>query len=94
MFARPRLKKSAPPPSTRKRKFGVEEISFDNDARSEYLTGFHKRKVQRIKDAQEQAAVRERQEKIVARKQVRNSEENNTAANSNCRRCERSAKNN
>ena len=49
----------------------IEEISFDTDARSEYLTGFHKRKLQRIKNAQEQAAKREREEKVQFRKQVR-----------------------
>lgn len=75
MFARPRPKKSAlgggPPPKKRKAAHAVEEIKFDPDARNEYLTGFHKRKVQRTKRAQEEAAKRARQEKIDLRKQVR-----------------------
>ncbi|KAI1075229.1 nucleolar protein 12-domain-containing protein [Whalleya microplaca] len=73
MFARPRPKKSvlAPPPKKRKTQHAVEEIKFDNTARIEYLTGFHKRKLQRAKNAQEQAAKMARQEKIDFRKQVR-----------------------
>ncbi|KAH7152510.1 nucleolar protein 12-domain-containing protein [Dactylonectria estremocensis] len=73
MFAKPRAKKSILPPHNKKRKatFGIEEISFDNEARSEFLTGFHKRKQQRIKNAQEEAAKRARQEKIELRKQAR-----------------------
>ncbi|KAH7166243.1 nucleolar protein 12-domain-containing protein [Dactylonectria macrodidyma] len=73
MFAKPRAKKSILPPHNKKRKatFGVEEINFDFDARSEFLTGFHKRKQQRIKNAQEEAAKRARLEKIELRKQAR-----------------------
>ncbi|KAJ3458656.1 hypothetical protein FSOLCH5_010570 [Fusarium solani] len=73
MFAKPRPKKSLLPPPSKKRKStsAVEEVSFDNDARHEYLTGFHKRKQQRIKNAQEEAAKRARQEKIEMRKQIR-----------------------
>ncbi|KAI9693948.1 MAG: hypothetical protein M1822_003219 [Bathelium mastoideum] len=58
-------------PITRKRKVtAVEEVTFDEAAREEYLTGFHKRKQQRIKHAQEAAAKRERDERIEERKQV------------------------
>ncbi|KAI8965668.1 nucleolar protein 12-domain-containing protein [Daldinia sp. FL1419] len=73
MFARPRPKKGllVPPPKKRKAQHSIEEIKFDNDARADYLTGFHKRKLQRIKNAQEQAAQRARQEKIELRKQLR-----------------------
>ncbi|KAI2623286.1 nucleolar protein 12-domain-containing protein [Hypoxylon sp. NC1633] len=73
MFARPRQKKGAlpPPPKRRKVQHSIEEIKFDNDARADYLTGFHKRKLERIKNAQEQAAKRARQEKIEFRKQLR-----------------------
>ncbi|KAI3391696.1 hypothetical protein diail_6941 [Diaporthe ilicicola] len=73
MFAKPRPKKSILPPSSKKRKatHAVEEINFDNSARQEYLTGFHKRKVQRQKHAQEEAARRAREEKIEFRKQLR-----------------------
>lgn len=73
MFAKPRVKKSPLPPPNKKRKSNsdIEEISFDQDARKEFLTGFHKRKQQRIKNAQEVAAKRARQEKIDTRRQVR-----------------------
>ncbi|RDW67645.1 hypothetical protein BP6252_09041 [Coleophoma cylindrospora] len=73
-IVRPRPKKSLHPPPSKKRrtnKSGIEEISFDFDARSEYLTGFHKRKVQRTKAAQEQAARLAREERITTRKQLR-----------------------
>ncbi|KAI1335200.1 nucleolar protein 12-domain-containing protein [Xylariaceae sp. FL0016] len=73
MFARPRPKKLAlgAPPKKRKISHAVEEIKFDDDARQEYLTGFHKRKLQRAKNAQEQAAKRAREEKLELRKQIR-----------------------
>ncbi|KAF6845420.1 nucleolar protein 12 [Colletotrichum musicola] len=73
MFARPRPKKALLPPSSKKRKAtsAVEEVSFDFDARQDYLTGFHKRKLQRVKWAQEQAAKKAREEKIEMRKQIR-----------------------
>ncbi|ROW09011.1 hypothetical protein VMCG_02687 [Cytospora schulzeri] len=72
MFAKPRPKKSILPPAPKKRKASaVEEITFDNTARQEYLTGFHKRKVQRQKHAQEEAVKRAREERIVFRKQIR-----------------------
>ncbi|EHK50512.1 uncharacterized protein TrAtP1_011034 [Trichoderma atroviride] len=71
MFAKPRPKKSPLPPPSRKRKYGVEQVSFDFDARNEYLTGFHKRKQQRIKQAQEEAAKKAREERIRTRKQLR-----------------------
>ncbi|XXH00278.1 hypothetical protein Hte_006620 [Hypoxylon texense] len=73
MFARPRVKKGAlfPPPKKRKFQHSIEEIKFDNDSRADYLTGFHKRKLQRVRNAQEQAAKRAREEKIELRKRVR-----------------------
>lgn len=61
-------------PAAKRRKLNqsaVEEVVFDPSARSDYLTGFHKRKVQRIKAAQEAAAQRARQEKIDDRRKVR-----------------------
>lgn len=48
----------------------IEQISFDTSAREDYLTGFHKRKLQRTKHAKEEAAKKEREEKIAARKIV------------------------
>ncbi|KAL7954213.1 nucleolar protein 12 domain-containing protein [Trichoderma compactum] len=71
MFAKPRPKKSVLPPPSKKRKYGVEEVSFDFDARQEYLTGFHKRKQQRIKLAQEEAAKKAREERLRTRKEIR-----------------------
>ncbi|TQS32569.1 hypothetical protein Golomagni_07109, partial [Golovinomyces magnicellulatus] len=73
MFAKPRPKKSILPFPSKKRKntSAVEEVTFDNDARQEFLTGFHKRKQQRIKHAQDVAAKRARQEKVETRKQIR-----------------------
>uniref|UniRef100_A0A060T8T0 ARAD1C31746p n=1 Tax=Blastobotrys adeninivorans TaxID=409370 RepID=A0A060T8T0_BLAAD len=53
------------------KKFGVDEVTFDRDARKEYLTGFHKRKVQRKEKAAERAKEMERLEKIEARKKLR-----------------------
>jgi ribosomal RNA-processing protein 17 len=60
-------------PSVKKRKHSapiVEEVKFDDDARADYLTGFHKRKVQRVKHAQEQAVKQDKAERIEARKRV------------------------
>ncbi|KAK8101534.1 nucleolar protein 12-domain-containing protein [Apiospora kogelbergensis] len=75
MFARPRPKKNIlhAPSKKRKNAYSIEEISYDPEARSEYLTGFHKRKLQRVKNAQEQAAKQARQEKIDARREHRES---------------------
>ncbi|CAK7274924.1 hypothetical protein SEPCBS57363_006413 [Sporothrix epigloea] len=62
---------AVPPRKKRKAEFAIEEISFDNTARSDYLTGFHKRKVQRQKHAQEIASEKARQEKIAFRKELK-----------------------
>lgn len=61
------------PPPNKKRKLAsaIDEISFDDSARQEFLTGFHKRKQQRIKHAQEEAAKRARQEKLETRRKAR-----------------------
>jgi len=60
------------PPTKRRRTEPtvVEEISFDPAARQEYLTGFHKRKLQRAKAAQEAAERRARAERIEERRKV------------------------
>ncbi|KAK4193022.1 nucleolar protein 12-domain-containing protein [Podospora australis] len=72
MFAQPRPRKVAPPPpKKRKVQHAVEEITFDKEARAEYLTGFHKRKQARIKEAQKIAEEKERLERIATRKQIR-----------------------
>ena len=60
--------------SSQRKKISIispEEIAFDYSAREDYLTGFHKRKVQRIKHAQEETAKKEKEERIKARKIVR-----------------------
>ena len=59
-----------PPKKRRKASSAIEEIAFDFSAREDYLTGFHKRKLQRIKHAKEEASKKEREEKINARKLV------------------------
>ncbi|CAK7239711.1 MAG: hypothetical protein STHCBS139747_001146 [Sporothrix thermara] len=73
-ITRPREKKNpmaVPPRKKRKAEFAIEEINFDDSARSDYLTGFHKRKVQRQKHAQEIASEKARQEKIAFRKELK-----------------------
>lgn len=59
------------PRKRRKLTSAIEEIAFDFNAREDYLTGFHKRKLQRIKHAKEEATKKEREERITARKIVR-----------------------
>lgn len=59
-----------PPKKKRKSSSAIEEISFDFSAREDYLTGFHKRKLQRIKHAKEEAAKKDREDKLTARKIV------------------------
>jgi ribosomal RNA-processing protein 17 len=72
IFNKPRPKKSLLPPPSKKRKTDhkIEEISFDFSSREEYLTGFHKRKVQRATRAKAEAEKKAKEEKIVLRKQV------------------------
>lgn len=53
------------------KKHGIEEVLFNKDSRLEYLTGFHKRKLERQKKAQEFNKEQERQQKIEERKRVR-----------------------
>jgi ribosomal RNA-processing protein 17 len=69
-----------PPPSKKRRVMSLpknagprpEEISFDLSARQDYLTGFHKRKVERTKAAQEAAERRVKEEKRQQRQKLRN----------------------
>src|SRR4051794_34344651 len=72
IFNHPRPIKSTLPPLPKKRKTDhkIEEINFDFDARADYLTGFQKRKAARAKLAKAEAAKKEREEKIVMRRQV------------------------
>lgn len=75
IFLHPRPKKSiltsGPPSKKRKTVHAIEEISFDNDARADYLTGFHKRKVARATKAREEAEKKEKEERVKIRAQVR-----------------------
>lgn len=58
------------PPSKRRKTTALEEISFDPEARQDYLSGFRKRKQQRIRHAKDFAAKRDRELKVEGRKQV------------------------
>jgi ribosomal RNA-processing protein 17 len=49
----------------------VEAISFDPEARQEYLSGFHKRKVQRAEHGRELAQKKLKEATVQARKEVR-----------------------
>jgi ribosomal RNA-processing protein 17 len=67
-----------PPPAKRQKVYKIglkgpqpDELSFDFDARADYLTGFQKRKQQRIKRAREKAVEEAKAQKIEDRKQVR-----------------------
>lgn len=60
-------------PAMKKRRMDpqqVQEITFDPNARQEFLTGFHKRKQARIQNAREAAVRREKEDKVRERKQV------------------------
>jgi ribosomal RNA-processing protein 17 len=71
MFARPRPKKPLLPRAKRRKPASaIDEVNFDFDARAEYLTGFHKRKLKRVKQAKEEAARKAREERILVRKRV------------------------
>lgn len=72
LIVRPRLKKSVLPPASKKRKVEhtVEAIDFDFTAREDYLTGFHKRKLQRAKTARAEAERKDRAERLELRKTV------------------------
>lgn len=59
------------------KKYGVDEVVFDKNSRQEYLTGFHKRKLERKKKAQEFHKEQERLAKIEERKQVRDERQRN-----------------
>ncbi|KAK3327500.1 nucleolar protein 12-domain-containing protein [Cercophora scortea] len=73
MFVRPRVKKDTLIAPSKKRKIvhKVEEVTFDKDSRSEYLTGFRKRKQARIKHARDFAEQKAHDELIAMRKKIR-----------------------
>ncbi|KAF8967841.1 nucleolar protein 12-domain-containing protein [Flammula alnicola] len=49
----------------------VKEVVFDDDARREFLTGFHKRKLAKAEAARAKAKQREKQERLEARREQR-----------------------
>ncbi|KAJ6625527.1 nucleolar protein 12-domain-containing protein [Mycena sp. CBHHK59/15] len=49
----------------------IKEILFDDDARSEFLTGFHKRKLAKADAARKKAVEREKQERLEMRREQR-----------------------
>ncbi|CDK24892.1 unnamed protein product [Kuraishia capsulata CBS 1993] len=53
------------------KKHRVEEVVFDKDARVEYLTGFHKRKLARQKHAKEFIEEQERKNRLEERARIR-----------------------
>ncbi|KAK9767293.1 rRNA binding [Basidiobolus ranarum] len=55
----------------KKRKEQLPEILFDEDSRRDYLTGFHKRKLERRARAQEIAKIKAHEAKLEARKERR-----------------------
>ncbi|KAF7593368.1 hypothetical protein BBP40_011557 [Aspergillus hancockii] len=63
------------PQSKRRKTSKVEEITFDDSARHEWLTGFRKRKQQRIKHAQQVAEDKAREIKREERKRIREERE-------------------
>ena len=71
MLGKRKLIQAVRPPSKKgKSSSAIEEISFDFSAREDYLTGFHKRKLLRIKQAKEEAAKKDHENKLAARKIV------------------------
>ena len=65
-----RLKKDKRIVARKRQQKSVLEIKWDDAAREDYLTGFHKRKLQRQKKAQERAQEREREAKREERRIV------------------------
>ncbi|KAI0958306.1 hypothetical protein AcV7_004161 [Taiwanofungus camphoratus] len=55
----------------RARREQIKEIVFDDAARSEFLTGFHKRKLAKKEAARKKAQEREKQERLDARREKR-----------------------
>jgi len=55
----------------RARKTQIAEIVFDDDARRDFLTGFHKRKLAKAEAARSKAKEREKQEHMEVLREVR-----------------------
>ncbi|KAG1751654.1 nucleolar protein 12-domain-containing protein [Suillus paluster] len=55
----------------REKRNQIKEVLFDEDARREFLTGFHKRKVAKKEEAIKKAKLREKQERLDTRREHR-----------------------
>ncbi|KAI6121501.1 nucleolar protein 12-domain-containing protein [Pisolithus croceorrhizus] len=55
----------------RKKNSQIKELVFDEDARREFLTGFHKRKVAKKEEAKKRAILREKQQRLELRRERR-----------------------
>ncbi|KAI6046066.1 nucleolar protein 12-domain-containing protein [Pisolithus marmoratus] len=55
----------------RKKNSQIKEIVFDEDARREFLTGFHKRKLAKKEDAKKRAILKEKQQRLELRRERR-----------------------
>lgn len=53
------------------KKFGTDEVTFNKESRLEYLTGFHKRKLERQKKAKEFNTEQERKARVEERAKLR-----------------------
>lgn len=60
----------------------IKEILFDDEARREFLTGFHKRKLAKAEAARSKAKEREKQERLEARREQRRMLREQAAENS------------
>lgn len=81
-----KYKKKKTNDNRRKRKREKIIVTFDEDARKEYITGFHKRKVQRRIQAHEKLKEQERLQRIQDRAEKREAEEERIAANKSAMR--------
>ncbi|KIK28009.1 hypothetical protein PISMIDRAFT_7950 [Pisolithus microcarpus 441] len=54
----------------RKKNSQIKELVFDEDARREFLTGFHKRKLAKKEEAKKRAILREKQQRLEWRREA------------------------
>ncbi|KZP18672.1 hypothetical protein FIBSPDRAFT_1045979 [Athelia psychrophila] len=59
----------------------IKEIVFDDDARRDFLTGFHKRKLDKATNAKNKAIERDKQERLATRREQRSALAERAAAN-------------
>lgn len=75
LFKQPVLENPAQSQQKLKKRKKVKAVEFDFDSRREYLTGFHKRKVERTNARRERAKEREKIERREERKERRSGKE-------------------